>query len=143
MFSNLFKPLTIFLLLSELSLGFTIPPFGTFSYEPERNQSTGMRHARDVPSISIVLQSAAEVLAISAPADGLNHKVSSLASPSTLSGDQIDNLQYNYIRLLSDWRCTFETPNSILVVGGGLPTSLPVGPPQLILAIGCAPDLGL
>ena len=96
---------------------------------------------RNVGPVNTILHSASNYLVVPIPFDGIPHKISTLIGPSTLAPKAIDGFQYDSVRLLDDERCIFETPTNTLVVGGGLPTSLSIAPPQSILSISCAPDL--
>jgi hypothetical protein len=102
------------------------------------DQSTALKFSRSVYSVGAVLQSADRIITISVPSDGLPHTISSLVKQSAT----IDGLQYDSIRLLSDDRCLFTTPSTVFVLGGGLPTSTPIGPPQTIKDVACALDSG-
>ena len=101
---------------------------------------TGKLEVRDAATVTAVLHSAVDSFVVTISNDGEPHKISALIGPSTLPTDTIDTLQYDSVRLLNDQRCIFETPNNMLVLGGGVPTSAPIGPPQSLLSITCAAD---
>jgi hypothetical protein len=85
----------------------------------------------------VVLFSAANILTISVPNDGSLYIISDLVSSPTLSVDAVDRLNYNAIRLLNDERCFLQGQETDIVLGGGLPTSGAISPPQPIVAVSC------
>jgi hypothetical protein len=98
------------------------------------------KQVRDVDSVRAVLQSATRLSMISVPLDGSPYTISSLLPP--FAADDIEGQQYDSIRLLGDTRCLFTTiNNNMLVLGGGLPTVMTLGPPQAIWDVTCAADL--
>lgn len=129
--------LTVFLLSIPIASSLSVP----YTTVQQHNYSSDSVETRDSGTVNAVLQSASNHLVVPIPLDGLPYKISALIGPSSLPNKAVDGLQYDSIRLLDDERCIFETATSILVVGGGVATSLSVAPPQSILSIACAPDL--
>jgi len=94
-------------------------------------------HLKRSTDIGVVLSSAAQILTVFVPTDGILYKISDLVSSPPLSANTIGRLNYDSILLLNDDRCLFQGESSVLVLGGGLPTSQVVCPPQLIVNITC------